>query len=117
MSVSIPSQGECLARVFLTSIAHSVGNARLAGLEADLGLESYDYNIVLTSFYISYIAFEIPSNILCKKIGPGWFIPACTLLFGVTSITTAFVKNMAQAAGVRFVLGKLGLSRYMYIRR
>lgn len=36
---------------------------------------SYDYNIVLTTFYISYIVFELPANILCKAIGPGKYIP------------------------------------------
>jgi hypothetical protein len=30
----------------------NIGNARLAGLEADLGLMGYDYNILLTCFYI-----------------------------------------------------------------
>ncbi|KAF9258694.1 MFS general substrate transporter [Marasmius fiardii PR-910] len=83
----------------------NIGNARLAGLETDLGLRGYDYNIVLSCFYVSYIIFEIPCNIVCKKIGPGWFIPATTLLFGVTSIGTAFVKNISQASGVRFLLG------------
>ncbi|KAG7087872.1 hypothetical protein E1B28_013810 [Marasmius oreades] len=83
----------------------NIGNARLAGLETDLGLHRYDYNIVLSCFYVSYIIFEIPCNILCKKMGPGWFIPTTTLLFGVTSIGTAFVNNLSQAAGVRFLLG------------
>ncbi|KAL0574922.1 hypothetical protein V5O48_007044 [Marasmius crinis-equi] len=83
----------------------NVGNARLAGFETDLGLRGYDYNVVLTSFYVSYIVFEIPCNVLCKKIGPGWFIPAITLLFGICSVGTAFVHNRAQAAGVRFLLG------------
>jgi hypothetical protein len=30
----------------------NIGNARLAGLEADLGLVGYDYNLLLTVFYI-----------------------------------------------------------------
>ncbi|KAL0057868.1 hypothetical protein AAF712_015475 [Marasmius tenuissimus] len=85
----------------------NIGNARLAGFETDLGLRGYDFNVVLTSFYISYIVFEIPCNILCKMIGPGWFIPMITLLFGAVSVATAFVDNMAQAAGVRFILGLL----------
>ncbi|KAJ9142506.1 MFS general substrate transporter [Pleurostoma richardsiae] len=83
----------------------NVGNAKIAGLEKDLGLEGYDYNIVLTVFYISYIIFEIPSNILCKWIGPGWYLPATTLCFGISSIGTAFVHNRAQMCGVRFLLG------------
>ena len=83
----------------------SAGNARLAGLEKDLKLEGYDYNRLLTVFYISYILFEIPSNMACKWIGPGWFIPAISFGFGAISICTAFVHNLAQASSVRFLLG------------
>jgi MFS family permease len=81
------------------------GNAKLAGLEKDLGLEGYDYNRVLSVFYISYIIFEIPSNMACKWIGPGWFIPTISLGFGICSICTAFVHNIHSASGVRFLLG------------
>ncbi|KAJ2970386.1 hypothetical protein NUW58_g9714 [Xylaria curta] len=83
----------------------NVGNARLAGFEKDLGLTGNDYNMVLSIFYVSYIVFEIPSNVACKWIGPGWFLPAISLGFGVSSIGTAFVQNSAAACGVRFVLG------------
>ncbi|KAI0907091.1 MFS transporter [Ustulina deusta] len=83
----------------------NIGNARLAGFEKDLGLVGYDYNTVLSIFYISYIVFEIPSNLACKWIGPGWFIPAISLGFGVSSLGTAFVRTKAAACGVRFVLG------------
>lgn len=81
------------------------GNARLAGLEIDLDLQGYDYNALLSVFYISYILFEIPSNVACKWIGPGWYIPAISLGFGACSVATAFVTTKQQAAGVRFVLG------------
>ncbi|KAL2149273.1 hypothetical protein VTH82DRAFT_8621 [Thermothelomyces myriococcoides] len=83
----------------------NIGNAKIAGLEADLNLTGYDYNALLSIFYISYIVFEIPSNIACKWIGPGWFIPAISLAFGIISLVTAFVNNFSQAAGVRFLLG------------
>ncbi|KAF2012909.1 MFS general substrate transporter [Aaosphaeria arxii CBS 175.79] len=83
----------------------NIGNARLAGFEKDLKLEGYDYNIVLSIFYISYILFEIPATICCKLIGPGWFLPATTLGFGIVSIATAFVRTRAQACAVRFLLG------------
>ena len=42
---------------------------------------------------------------LCKYIGPGWFIPATSLGFGIASIGTAFVHNKAAISGVRFLLG------------
>ncbi|PWY84830.1 MFS general substrate transporter [Aspergillus heteromorphus CBS 117.55] len=83
----------------------NIGNAKLAGLEKDLGLHGNDYNAVLSVFYISYILFEIPSNMACKLIGPGWFLPAITLAFGICSLGTAFVQNIHSASGVRFLLG------------
>jgi hypothetical protein len=40
----------------------NIGNARLAGLEKDLKLTGYDYNKVLSVFYISYIIFEVSDS-------------------------------------------------------
>lgn len=95
------------------------GNAKIAGFEKDLGLTGYDYNALLSVFYISYIVFEIPSNIACKYFGPGWWLPGISLGFGAISLATAFVDNFAQAAGVRFLLGMFeagmlpGISYYL----
>ncbi|CAO2652501.1 Nn.00g007840.m01.CDS01 [Neocucurbitaria sp. VM-36] len=83
----------------------NIGNARLAGFEKDLKLKGYDYNTVLSVFYISYILFEIPATLCCKLIGPGWFLPLTTLGFGAMSVATAFVHTRAQACAVRFLLG------------
>lgn len=67
------------------------GNARLAGFDTDLGLKGNDYNKVLSIFYVSYILFEIPCNLCCKWMGPGYFLPLSTLCFGAASVATAFV--------------------------
>ncbi|KAF5371336.1 hypothetical protein D9758_004086 [Tetrapyrgos nigripes] len=98
----------------------NIGNARLAGLERDLKMTGKDdYNTLLSVFYISYIVFEIPSNLCCKLIGPGWWIPAISLCFGIVSILTAYVQDLGQACGVRFVLGMFeagmlpGISYYL----
>ncbi|KAJ0164985.1 putative transporter [Colletotrichum tanaceti] len=97
----------------------NIGNARLAGLERDLGLVGYDFNSVNTVFYVSYIVFEIPANVLCKMVGPGWFLPGLTILFGLLTISSAYVNNYAQLAACRFLLGTAesgimpGLSYYL----
>ncbi|KAI1411465.1 putative MFS transporter [Hypoxylon sp. FL1857] len=83
----------------------NIGNARLAGLEEDLGMRGNDYNALLSIFFISYIIFQIPSNLANKMIGPGWFIPFLSFGFGVCSLGMAFVKDMPAACGVRFLLG------------
>ena len=41
----------------------------------------------------------------CKYFGPGWFIPATSLAFGLFSICTAFVHHLSAACAVRFLLG------------
>ncbi|KAG6004393.1 hypothetical protein E4U21_001113 [Claviceps maximensis] len=83
----------------------NIGNAKIAGLDKDLDLHGFDYNAALSVFYVSYIIFEIPSNILCKYIGPGWFIPATMLGFGILTICNAFVTNFSTLCAVRFLLG------------
>ena len=83
----------------------NIGNARLAGLEKDLHLHGYDFNTMLTIFYISYIIFDVPSNIACKVVGPAIWLPGLTLGFGITTIAMAFVTDLASISGVRFLLG------------
>jgi hypothetical protein len=51
----------------------NIGNARLAGLEKDLGLTGYDYNILLSIFYVSYSEF---SPLPMRKIGPSAHVSA-----------------------------------------
>ncbi|KAI1866353.1 uncharacterized protein JN550_007741 [Neoarthrinium moseri] len=83
----------------------NIGNARLADFESNLGLQGNDFNSVNSIFYISYILFEIPAVILCKKMGPAWFLPLITVLFGLVSIASGWVQNYPQLAGTRFALG------------
>lgn len=71
----------------------------------DLQLVGYDYNKILSVFYISYIIFEIPATVTCKWMGPGWFLPTTSLAFGIVSVATAFCNTQAALCGVRFLLG------------
>lgn len=41
----------------------------------------------------------------CKWMGPGYFLPLTTLIFGGVSIATAFCHNISTMCGVRFLLG------------
>ena len=83
----------------------TVGNARLAGFEQDLGLSGNDYNMILSIFYITYALCEIPAVLLCKYIGPGWFLPLTSLGFGITTIGTAFCHTKPQIIACRLLLG------------
>jgi hypothetical protein len=55
----------------------NIGNARLFGLESDLGMAGPDFNVALLVFFGPYILFEIPSNLILRKITPRIWLP-CT---------------------------------------
>lgn len=42
---------------------------------------------------------------MCKWLGPGWFLPATTVGFGLLSVFSGLVNTFSQACGVRFLLG------------
>ena len=53
----------------LANLQSDIGNARIAGMEEDLNLISYQYEWLLRAFYISYILFEW-MTLLWKVIPP-----------------------------------------------
>jgi hypothetical protein len=63
----------------------NIGNARLQGLEKDLGMEGHDYNIALFIFFIPYILFEVPSNLVLRKVPPSWWLSGIMCLWGMNS--------------------------------
>lgn len=60
----------------------NIGNAKIQGLEAGLGLSGPQYNIALFIFFVPYILFEVPSNILLKKIAPSTWLSSIMFLWG-----------------------------------
>ncbi|BGP16971.1 hypothetical protein JCM10213v2_004980 [Rhodosporidiobolus nylandii] len=83
----------------------NIGNARLAGLERDLGLQGYDYSILLTSFYVAYTVFELPLQYVNKWMGPGRSIPLLSFCFGLLTFVVAYCPNFGSLVAVRFLLG------------
>lgn len=83
----------------------NIGNARIQGMQTDLNLVGYRFNWALSIFYIVYLLVEVPSNILLKKVGPRFYIPALVVGFGFVSMCTAFVHNFEQLCVARAFLG------------
>jgi MFS family permease len=96
-----------LALLFLCSFLDrtNVGNARLYHLEHDIHITDHQYDIGLAAFYATYIASEIPSNLLLKKITPKIWLPALTFFWGVIAMCLGFVTNFGSFVAVRALLG------------
>lgn len=60
----------------------NIGNARLAGLEADLNMTGSQYNSALTIFFVSYAVAEPATNVLLKRLTPRIFITSIMILWG-----------------------------------
>ncbi|CAA7259745.1 unnamed protein product [Cyclocybe aegerita] len=83
----------------------NIGNARIAGLETDTHLVGNQFNTILAVFYVTYLAIEIPSNMVLKKMKPNRWIPLLVCLWGIVTTLTALVNNFEGLLAIRIFLG------------
>ena len=72
----------CLAGSVGSTANEILGNAKIQGLEADLDMHGNDYNVALLVFFVPYILFEIPANLILKKMAPSTFLSLIMILWG-----------------------------------
>jgi len=82
----------------------AIGNARVAGLEQDLGMSGYDFNTAMTVFYVVYALSDIPSNLILKRVGSTW-LAWLIIAFGLVALGSTFMKNFAGLIATRVFLG------------
>ncbi|KAJ5808760.1 hypothetical protein N7474_010029 [Penicillium riverlandense] len=83
----------------------NISNALTMSMPDDLNLYGDRENVALLIFYIPYIIFEIPSNIVMKKLKPHIWLSGCIIAFGVVMLGQAFVKSYGGLIATRFFLG------------
>ncbi|KAJ5621655.1 hypothetical protein N7528_006438 [Penicillium herquei] len=83
----------------------NLGNAKIAGMESDLGLYGNRYNVALSVFFVPYSVFEIPSNILLKIMKPSQWIAIMMFIWGVIMTLTGIVSSYEGLVAARFFLG------------
>lgn len=88
-----------------TSYRVNIGNARLFGMEEDLGLKGQEYQASVSLFYVTFILFEVPSNLVLKKFTPSRFIATIAILWGIIATCTGLVQNYGQLVACRLLLG------------
>ncbi|KAL4779417.1 major facilitator superfamily domain-containing protein [Aspergillus varians] len=84
----------------------NIGNAKIEGLLPDLGMSGSQYNIALAIFFVPYVLFEVPSNILLAKAKkPSVYLAILVLCWGIVMTLTGLVQNFSSLCAVRFLLG------------
>ncbi len=83
----------------------NIANANVFGLSTELKLVNNEYNTALVIFFVPYVLFEIPSNIILKRFRPKVWLSICMFMFGLTTICQGLVKNYSGLLTARFFLG------------
>lgn len=104
----------------------NIGNARLYHLESDLGLHGSQYQTAVSILFVTYIIFEVPSNLVLKKFTPSRWIGFITLAWGIIATLSGLVESYGALLACRLLLGAVeaglfpGLNVYLtlfYTRR
>ncbi|ODV90171.1 hypothetical protein CANCADRAFT_13294, partial [Tortispora caseinolytica NRRL Y-17796] len=83
----------------------NIGNAKVLGMSADLNLSANYYYLALSIFFVGYVVFETPSNIILKFVGPRYYIPTLTIVWGGICALVGTVQSGAGLVAIRFFLG------------
>jgi MFS family permease len=82
----------------------NVGFAKLQMLDA-LHFDEAIYGLGAGVFFIGYVIFEVPSNLILRKVGAGRWLSRIMITWGIISACTLLVQTPLQFYIVRFLLG------------
>ena len=94
----------CLLYVLNILDRANVGFARLA-MQADLGLSQATFDLGYGMFYVGYILFEVPSNLLMRRFGARRWIARIMISWGLVSAATMFARDIWSFYALRILLG------------
>ncbi|WP_153102030.1 MFS transporter [Paraburkholderia hayleyella] len=82
----------------------NIGFAKLQ-MVADLGVSEAAYGFGASLFFIGYLLFEIPSNIVLDKVGARRWFARIMLSWGMVTVALAFTRSTTMFYLLRFLLG------------
>ncbi|KAK3940924.1 major facilitator superfamily domain-containing protein [Diplogelasinospora grovesii] len=89
----------------------NIGNARILNssthndMQTETNSTQYQFNIALMIFLVAYAIFEVPSNILLKKLRPSRWLAFLMFSWGAITMGLGGVHSFGAMAAVRFLLG------------
>ncbi|KAJ2002304.1 hypothetical protein GGI04_003395 [Coemansia thaxteri] len=83
----------------------ALSNAKIAGLTKDLDLHGYDINVALGVYYLGSFIFQLPSNLVLKRLKPSYWLCGSMFAWSLATLLTARARSAEQLAACRFVFG------------
>lgn len=82
----------------------NVGFAALT-MNKDIGLDAWTYGLSSSAFYLGYVVFEVPSNLVMDRVGARLWLARIMISWGIVSALTAAVWGPSSFLIIRFLLG------------
>jgi len=82
----------------------NIGFASLA-MNHDIGLSTAAFGMGAGLFFVTYTLFEIPSNLLMRKVGARVWLSRILISWGLVSMAMALTQGRASYYGLRLLLG------------
>ncbi|KAL6249333.1 hypothetical protein RBB50_003186 [Rhinocladiella similis] len=83
----------------------NMANAITDNLMEDIGITQDQFNVGQQMLSLGIVLFEIPSNMILYRVGPGKWLTLQLFLFGIVSTFQAFQTNYASFISTRLLLG------------
>ncbi|PYI12432.1 MFS general substrate transporter [Aspergillus sclerotiicarbonarius CBS 121057] len=83
----------------------NVGNAKISGMQTDLDLTSGQYSIALVVFFIGYVIFEVPSNLILSHSRPSLFLSGIMVAWGTLTCLMSVIKDFKHLVVLRTLIG------------
>ncbi|MDH4610440.1 MFS transporter [Pseudomonas sp. BN102] len=95
--------------LFLGYVINTIDRANVAfaklRMAEDIALSDAAYGLGAGIFYLGYILFEVPSNMVMQRVGARATLTRIMVLWGLVTVATAFVTTPNQLIIARFCLG------------
>ncbi|ADU71339.1 MFS transporter [Pantoea sp. At-9b] len=98
----IPFLCLCYLAAYLDRI--NIGLAKLQ-MASDLSLSETAFGLGAGLFFVGYILFEVPSNLILQRVGAKIWIARIMITWGLLSTATLLVQTPMQFYIIRFLLG------------
>ncbi|KAF2493932.1 MFS general substrate transporter [Lophium mytilinum] len=83
----------------------NLAQARLGGLEDDLGMKGVEFNTATSILFVGYLLMQLPSNLVFTRLKPSIYLPTGMLVWGTICGCQAALHNYKGLVVTRFFLG------------